>query len=103
MTDDPEAHPMPLDRLDDVRRLRAALDQAGYEPQRIAGLLRVDPRELSSFRTTRKNLSILLRRCAGDTPLDVFVRLFMLGATVDADAARRALAPSDLDVWMTAG
>jgi hypothetical protein len=103
MNDDREAHPMPLDHFDEVRRLRAALDQAGYEPQRIAGLLRVDPRELSSFRTTRKNLSILLRRCAGDTPLDVFVRLFMLGATVDADAARSALAPSDPDVWITAG
>jgi hypothetical protein len=43
MATDRDDHPLALDRPDEARRLREALDRAGYEPQRIRELLHVTP------------------------------------------------------------
>ncbi len=103
MTADRDNHPLDLGHPGEARKLREALDRAGYEPQRLGELLHVDPREMSSFQFRGKNHAICVRRADGDTPLHTLVRLFVLGDTIDPDAARRALAPSSPDHWVAAG
>lgn len=46
---------------------------------------------------------IWLRRTRGGGPRDTLIRLFMIGAAVDAAAARRALRPMALESWVQAG
>ena len=43
-----------------------------------------------------------LARTRGLSPLDTFIRLFLLGVPVPADAARQAIAPMSLDAWVDA-
>jgi len=88
---DREDRPLALDDPDEAQKLRAALDRAGYEPQRIAALLKVGAGELSSFHAAGKTLVLCTRRTAGGTDLDTLVRLFVLGAVVEPEAIRRAL------------
>ncbi|WP_373500441.1 methyltransferase [Desulfococcus sp.] len=45
----------------------------------------------------------LLSMTRGGTPLDVFIRLFIMGVAVPADAARTAVSPMALDAWEEVG
>src|SRR4051812_46461047 len=103
MRTDREDNPLSLDQPDEVRRLREALDRAGYAPKQLGELLRVRPEEFASFRAAGKNAAVMALRAEGDSPLAVFVRLFLLGQTVDLPAARQAFAPSDPELWVAAG
>jgi methylase of polypeptide subunit release factors len=100
---DREDRPLALDNADEARRLREALDRAGYDPPRIAALLKVKPRDLLAFHAIGKVRVLFLRRTAGGAELDALVRLFLLGEAVEAGAARRALAPSKPEHWLAAG
>jgi methylase of polypeptide subunit release factors len=105
MTADREDNPLALDVPDEVRRLREALDGGGYTPAGIAGALNAQAGEfrLTAMCTPGKDRVLALARTAGDTPLNVLIRLFMLGATVDLAAARAALAPSSPEALTAVG
>lgn len=100
-----EDNPLILDVPDEARRLREALDRAGYAAPRIAALLKLQAGEAlsSSSRAGGKDRALALHRAEGDAPLNTLVRLFLLGAAVEEDAARRALAPSSPTALREAG
>jgi hypothetical protein len=54
------------------------------------------------FWTGPKQVPPGLRRTRAGTPLDTLIRLLFLGVPVSVDAARRALAPMDLEAWARA-
>jgi predicted RNA methylase len=94
--------PLKTDDPDRIRRVREALDQAGYTLAGVSDLLG------STAPTAVRPLSPrdrprLLRRCTDDSILGILARLFLLGASVDRDAARRAVAPTDLADWEALG
>jgi methylase of polypeptide subunit release factors/methyltransferase-like protein len=100
-----EDNPLSLDVAEEARRLREALDRAGYTAAGIAGLLKIPVAEVlaSGFRVARKERALALHRAAGDAPLHTLVRLFLLGVPVDPVAARRSLAPASADALSDAG
>lgn len=69
------------------------LDRAGYTVPAIRTALGTGE-ELSS---APSDIPVHLRRLATDQPLSTFLKLFLLGVTVDADESQRALAPANLD------
>lgn len=79
--------------------LREALARAGYAE---AGLQEVRQRGEETA-DGRPNLAYYLRRIAEPTPLHTLVRLFVLNVGVDADQARRAFAPLDLESVLATG
>jgi methylase of polypeptide subunit release factors len=105
VTTDREDNPLSLDVPDEVRRLREALGNAGFDTPRIAALLKTDTAELrlTALTAPGKGRALALRRTADDAPLNTLVRLFVLGGTVDADAARRALVPSTPEALVAVG
>jgi methylase of polypeptide subunit release factors/methyltransferase-like protein len=100
-----EDNPLALDLPDEARRLREALDRAGYTPPGVAALLKIQVAEVlaSGFRVAGKDRSLALHRAAGDAALNTLVRLFLLGVPVHQAAVRRALAPANLDALTEAG
>ena len=82
---------------DAARRVRDALDRAGYGEPRVLELLGVAA--LPSFRR-RKPLSPGLREGG---PLETLARLFLLGEPVPFEAARRALWPARVEDAIEAG
>lgn len=103
MRPDREDNPLSLDHPAEARRLREALDRAGYEPKKLGELLTLNPQELASFRASNRNPLVLARRTEVASPLATFARLFLLGHVVDREAARTALAPSTPEHWLAAG
>jgi predicted RNA methylase len=92
-------------KIDDpgrIRRVREVLDRAGYN---LAGLTDL----LGPAMPTAARLLLpwerpqLLRRCGGDPIRGVLARLFLLGASLDRDAVRRAVAPTALEDWERLG
>jgi methylase of polypeptide subunit release factors len=69
--------------------LRGAFTRAGYDEERIAGALRVDPPAQGA--RARANV----RRLPEDDPLGTLVRLFMVGDAVPRTQAERALDVAD--------
>jgi len=100
-----EDNPLSLDVPDEARRLREALDRAGYTAAGIAALLKIPVAEVltSGFRVDAKDRALALHRAAGDAPLSTLVRLFLLGEAVEPAAARRALAPANPEALTEAG
>ena len=95
----PEHGPLRFDDPEDIRRLRAVLDAAPFSDEGVSESLGVrGARAVASSDRPQ-----LLRATARGTPLDTFIRLFLMGEAVDADAARRAAAPMDVEVWLRAG
>jgi SAM-dependent methyltransferase len=82
-----------------VRRLREALEEAGYTQAAVAELAGVEA--LWSLPGTEDPL--VRHRLAGGSRLATLVRLFLVGDPVSAESARAALQPVELDVWMAAG
>jgi SAM-dependent methyltransferase len=87
---------------DRVRRARDVLDAAGYALPRIAELLGPEAPTVRQQLDARHR-PLLLDRCAGGSPLEVLLRLFLLGDTANADEVRRAVAPSEPDDWFALG
>lgn len=88
----------PIDDPADYRRIRDVLDAAGYDDAGVSGVLGTNPSNL-----TGKKLPVLLHRAGGGGPLEVLVRLFVLGTAVDATAAHGALAPLPPSWWADRG
>ncbi|HVS35645.1 MAG TPA: methyltransferase [Gemmataceae bacterium] len=90
------------DDPDRIRRIRDVLDRAGYGEARVQELLgHAAPTGARPLLT--RDRPLLLRRSAADPILGVLARLFLLRASVDLDAARRAIAPTDLEDWEAVG
>src|SRR5215470_9437859 len=83
----------------DYARIRDVLHAAGYTDEGVVKVIGID--SLSRLRDRR--LPALLRRAGGGTALDTLVRLFILDAPVDADAAAAAIAPMTVDEWAAIG
>jgi len=88
-----------VDDPDDYARVRDVLDAAGYTDEGIDEML--GARGLAEVRPAM--MPVLLRRTAGDTPLETLIRLFVLGAPVDLERARRAIAPMTPEAWARLG
>src|SRR5262249_15955417 len=56
-----------------------------------------------SLPSSRHDLPLLLHRTRGGTRLDVLLRLFYLGVSVDLEEARTAVEPMRLEDWIPAG
>lgn len=82
----------------DYSQSRNVLAQADYTEKGIGGKLG-KPFALSVATT---DLPPLLRRTRDLSPLDAFIRLFLLGVPVAAKAASQALSPMSLDTWVDA-
>jgi methylase of polypeptide subunit release factors len=92
---------MPLTDIstDDCRRLREVLDGLQYSEEGIMETMG----DSEVPKRTSRNAPRLLYRTSEGTPRETLIRLFMMNVPVDAAAARRALAPLDLDPWIRAG
>jgi hypothetical protein len=84
---------------DDCRRAREVFDGAGYTEEGFRTALGTT----SVLTPTPAQLPLWLCRTRGGTPLHTLIRLFFLGAPVETEAARRAVAPMALEDWATAG
>jgi Methyltransferase small domain len=91
--------PIGFENLDDHSRARDVFAGAAYSEQGLRATLGVG--DLLEIRTIDRPAG--LRRTRDGSPLATLVRLFFLGATVDAQAARHAVAPMSLESWATAG
>ena len=91
-----------IDDTDRIRRVREVLDRAGYNLAGVTDLL--GPTTPTAVRLLVPwERPRLMRRCAGDPVRGVLARLFLLGASVDRDAVRRAVAPTALEDWEALG
>ena len=94
------ARPVPaIAHSSDNQRIREVLAKANYTEQRICGLLGIE----SLGKLREKKVPALLRSTQGGAPLETLVRLFVLGQTAEAEAARRAIAPMTLEEWSEIG
>jgi SAM-dependent methyltransferase len=78
---------------DAIRKLRAALDDAGFTADAVDDLLGLD--DLLDWDAA--DVPFYARLLPPGTPLSTLVELFVLGRRVDVAAAERALAPMSLD------
>jgi hypothetical protein len=81
----------------DFARVRERFLESGFTPAGVQDALGVDVRDPPQFSGP------LLERTRGGGPLDVLVRLFLIGVPVDADAVERAVAPVAAERWADAG
>jgi len=85
--------------VDDYERLRKVLDTAGYTDKGVIEALGVkDSPSLSGH-----DLPVLLRRTGQGTPVDLFVRLFLMEVPVDRSALQHAIQPIKLEAWSEGG
>jgi hypothetical protein len=95
-------HAAPVPRFanpGDHERARAAFERAGYSSAGVREALG----GVAFLHLSAEDLPRLLRRCAGDEPRQVLVRLFVLGTGEDESAVARALSPLPLASWVAAG
>jgi len=79
--------------------VRRALDAADYTERGVVERLGCG----ETLRLTPRERPRLLRRTQHATPLDTFIRLFLVEAEVSEAEARRAVAPTPLDAWSDSG
>jgi methylase of polypeptide subunit release factors len=93
--------PGPLFALEasEARAIVDVLRNASFDDEHIAATLRSD--EVTA--TAERRLAIQRHRTSGGTTLDTLIRLLVLGLSVDADAAREALAPLRFERLLTCG
>ncbi|MCE9532766.1 MAG: class I SAM-dependent methyltransferase [Planctomycetes bacterium] len=105
MKQENDYNPLALDVPHEVKRLREALNKAGYDTPHIAALLRFDVGDarLPAYRAGSKELAFAMHYAKGDAPLNTLVQLFLLGATVNLEAARVAFAPSTPEALLSMG
>ena len=83
---------------DDYKRAFDVLQSLSYTEIGVTAALGIDKKAVPRTRDP-----IFVRRTAGGSPLETLLRLFLLDIAVDVDAARQALQPMDLEVWVKAG
>jgi SAM-dependent methyltransferase len=80
-------------------RVREVLDRAGYSGRGIAEAFGVgEVRALDGVAGP-----VLVRRVGEDSPLELLIRLLLLGVDVGCDEARAALRPMTLEAWEALG
>ncbi|HME42131.1 MAG TPA: methyltransferase [Syntrophorhabdales bacterium] len=84
---------------DDFERFRSILEGAGYTDKGVIEALGV--KDFPSVRGD--DLPVLLRRTSQGTPVDIFVRLFLMQVPVDSEALREAIRPMKLQAWIDGG
>lgn len=88
-----------LDEPSAPRRAREAFDRAGYTLDAVTA--RLGPHAFNHLAAGER--APLVRATRGGDPLDVLVRLFLVGGPVDVVAARSVLAPLPLEGWAAGG
>ena len=83
------AHP------EDAARVRASLQEHGYCEDGVRELLGAAHIAAPGARDVPE----LLRRTAGGSPLETLVRMLLIDVPVEVEAARAAVAPTELDAW----
>jgi hypothetical protein len=83
----------------DHMRFLEVFINAGYSDSGIMGLL--NGKAPSSIR--ENDIPLLLRCTSGGSPLETLVRLFLMEIPVSAGDASRAIAPMDIETWVSAG
>jgi len=92
-------HLFSFKNADDILTLRHVLQSSGFSS---AGVLdRLGVKDFPSIRSG--DLPLLLHRTNNGTPLDLFVRLFLIEVPVEAGALARAIEPMSLETWVDAG
>jgi methylase of polypeptide subunit release factors len=85
-----------------IRQTRQVLERAGYNRSGVMELLG-DDSWTKGLGIERADVPRFSRRCRNGSPLETFVRLFLLGMQVGAEEFRRAVAPTTLDNWAELG
>ena len=80
-------------------RFRQALAEVGYLPRNLHAI----PEVLEARSRGGQNLPRLLRLTSEEQPLNIFVRLFLLGVPVRVPVARSAMKSVPLEEWCDAG
>jgi len=88
-----------LDRPEDIRILRRALDEAGFTH---AGVLEALGRNVVNLRSA-KDLPLLLRSTREETPRNALVRLFLMDVPVPVETVSRLLSPRVVGLLTDAG
>jgi methylase of polypeptide subunit release factors len=95
-----EDHLLAVDDPGRIHRVRQVLDRAGYSN---SGIREVFGGEDETLRLGPRDVPRLLHRCDGDSPLEAFIRLFLIGVPVQVDTFRRAIAPTAVEEWIELG
>lgn len=93
-----EESPLSFPDPEDFGRLRQVLDRADYHEQGVMDSLGVDCRSISE-----QDLAVLLRRTCSASPLDTFIRLFLIGVSVSVEQTRRAVEPMAMESLIATG
>lgn len=91
--------PLLLDRPDDIRALRKALDDAGFNHKGVLDILGADG--VTTFGD--KDTMVCGWRTREQTALNALIRMFILEAPVPVDSARRLLPQGTVDLLADAG
>ena len=83
----------------DYERVRDVFRAAGYSDEGIVKLLG----EQALTRFDAKRIPALLRRLSGGTPLEILIRIFILGVDEPLASARVAIAPMSPEHWAELG
>ena len=86
-------------RSDGFRRLREVFDAAGYNNEGVAERLGIG--DARSF--TEQSMPRLLEATEDRTPLDVLIRLFLIGSELDTADVEKTVRPMGLQEWVEAG
>ncbi|MEN6320440.1 MAG: methyltransferase [Syntrophaceae bacterium] len=91
--------PFSFQTPDDYMRFREVFINASYSDSGVMGLL--NGKAPSSIR--ENDIPLLLRCTSGGSPLETLVRLFLMEVPVSAGDLSRAIAPMDIETWVSAG
>ncbi len=83
----------------DVAAVRDVLRASGFDGQTVADTVRVE----GDAPPAARQLPLLLRLTSAGRPVDVLIRLFVVGTAVDREVAEAALAPTPLELWERLG
>jgi SAM-dependent methyltransferase len=93
-------HLLSLENPERIAQVRDVFDRARYRRPPIQALL---GGEAVGSELGPRDVPRMLRACGGDSPLEVLVRLFLIGVPVAASDFGRAVAPLTLDDWRALG
>ena len=77
------------------QRIRDVLEKANYTDQGVSAALGIE----NLGKLGERKLPALLRRVNGGATLEVVIRLFVLGQSVEVALAQRAFAPMTVAEW----
>jgi hypothetical protein len=82
-----------------IARMREVFAAADFTEAGVIGHLHAR----DSVKVEAREIPRLLRMTRALLPLDVFIRLFIMGVAVPLEAVRAAVSPMDLDAWADVG